>query len=85
MARAVVDPELCQGHTLCNMVAPDIFHLREEDGHSYVVVDVLNKLPFFSPWLVPLPCLAIVHHLFGTTAFRQVPLPVIGSNTVVGW
>ncbi|HEY2773509.1 MAG TPA: glycosyltransferase family 4 protein [Candidatus Binatia bacterium] len=45
---------------------------REHD----VVVDVLNKLPFFSPWLVPLPCLAIVHHLFGTTAFRQVPAPI---------
>ncbi len=37
-----VDPELCQGHTLCNMVAPDIFHLRDEDGHSYVVVDELT-------------------------------------------
>ena len=42
MARAVVDPELCQGHTLCNMAAPDIFQLREEDGHAYVVVDELT-------------------------------------------
>jgi ferredoxin len=40
--RVTVDPELCQGHTLCNMVAPDIFHLRDEDGHSYVVVDELT-------------------------------------------
>ena len=40
--RVVVDPELCQGHTLCNMVAPDIFHLREEDGHAVVVVDDLD-------------------------------------------
>ncbi len=40
--RVVVNPELCQGHTLCNMVAPDIFHLREEDGHAYVVVDELT-------------------------------------------
>ena len=38
----LVDPELCQGHTLCNMVAPDIFHLRDEDGHAYVVVDELT-------------------------------------------
>jgi ferredoxin len=42
MARVVVNAEACQGHTLCNMVAPDIFHLREEDGHSYVVVDELT-------------------------------------------
>ena len=40
--RVVVNPELCQGHTLCNMAAPDIFHLREEDGHAYVVVDELT-------------------------------------------
>ncbi|HXC51685.1 MAG TPA: glycosyltransferase family 4 protein [Candidatus Limnocylindrales bacterium] len=54
---------------------------RREARQSDVVVDVLNKLPFFSPWLVPLPCLAIVHHLFGTTAFRQVSLPV----AIVSW
>jgi glycosyltransferase involved in cell wall biosynthesis len=45
-------------------------------GGYDVVVDVLNKLPFLSPWFVRLPCFAIVHHLFGTTAFRQVPFPV---------
>lgn len=40
--RVSVDPDLCQGHTLCNMVAPDIFHLRDDDGHSFVVVDELT-------------------------------------------
>ncbi len=41
-----------------------------------VVVDVLNKLPFLSPWQLAAPCFAIVHHLFGATAFRQVPAPI---------
>lgn len=36
--RVYVDPDRCQGHTLCNMAAPDVFHLRDEDGHSYVAV-----------------------------------------------
>ena len=40
--RVVVNPDLCQGHTLCNMVAPDIFHLREEDGHAVVAVAELT-------------------------------------------
>lgn len=40
--RVVVNPDICQGHTLCNMVAPDIFHLREEDGHAVVVVEELT-------------------------------------------
>lgn len=29
-----VDPELCQGHTLCAMIAPDVFQLDDVDGHS---------------------------------------------------
>lgn len=40
-----------------------------------LVIDVLNKLPFFSPWWLHVPCFAVVHHLFGATAFKQVALP----------
>jgi ferredoxin len=34
--RVKVDEQKCQGHTLCAMSAPQVFSLREEDGHSYV-------------------------------------------------
>ncbi|MEW2626408.1 ferredoxin [Streptomyces sp. NPDC048106] len=34
-----VDPQLCQGHTLCAMTASDLFALRDEDGHAYVLFD----------------------------------------------
>jgi ferredoxin len=34
--RVRVDAARCQGHTLCNRVAPEIFKLRPEDGHSVV-------------------------------------------------
>jgi ferredoxin len=37
--RVRVVAEKCQGHTLCNGVAPELFALRDEDGHSYVLVD----------------------------------------------
>lgn len=37
--RIVVDEAKCQGHTLCAISSPDLFGLRDEDGHSYVVVD----------------------------------------------
>jgi ferredoxin len=36
--RVHVDESLCQGHTLCAMAAPEVFHLRDEDGHAYVAV-----------------------------------------------
>jgi ferredoxin len=29
-----VDQTRCQGHTLCSMIAPDMFELDEIDGHS---------------------------------------------------
>ncbi len=29
-----VDPERCQGHTLCSMIAPDSFVLDDIEGHS---------------------------------------------------
>ena len=31
-----VDPDLCQGHTLCALAAPDVFLFDDEDGHAYV-------------------------------------------------
>lgn len=34
--RVIVNESQCQGHTMCNMVAPEIFKLRDEDGHAYV-------------------------------------------------
>jgi glycosyltransferase involved in cell wall biosynthesis len=49
--------------------------VREVKGRA-LLVENLNKLPFYGPLYSPVPVLAIVHHLFGTTAFRQVNLPV---------
>jgi len=34
--KVLVDPDRCQGHTLCNIAAPTVFKPREEDGHAYV-------------------------------------------------
>ena len=34
--RVRVDETKCQGHTLCALAAPEVFKLRDEDGHSYV-------------------------------------------------
>lgn len=37
MKKILVDGHACQGHTLCAMVAPEVFGLRDEDGHSYAL------------------------------------------------
>ncbi len=34
-----VDPDRCQGHTLCAMAAPEAFRLSEVDGHSTAIYE----------------------------------------------
>jgi glycosyltransferase involved in cell wall biosynthesis len=48
-------------------------------GRFDVVVECLNKLPFFSPLYARSPVLALCHHLFGETAFRQVAWPIAAT------
>lgn len=41
-----------------------------------LVMEDLCKLPFFAPRWSPAPVLVLVPHLFGTTAYREVALPL---------
>jgi glycosyltransferase involved in cell wall biosynthesis len=53
---------------------------RETRGGRYdVVVECLNKLPFLAPLYSAAPVLGLCHHLFGETAFLQVPWPVAAA------
>ncbi len=36
-----VDQERCQGHTLCAMIAPDMFELNDIDGSSSAVTELV--------------------------------------------
>jgi len=37
IVKVKVNPELCQGHTLCAMAAPDVFELSDIDGHATAI------------------------------------------------
>lgn len=41
-----------------------------------VVVECLNKVPYYAPVYSAKPVLALCHHLFGEVAFQQVAMPV---------
>ncbi len=41
-----------------------------------LVVEDINKVPFFTPLFARAPVLAVVPHLFGATVFREAPFPV---------
>jgi glycosyltransferase involved in cell wall biosynthesis len=44
-----------------------------------VVVECLNKVPFYAPLLARVPTLALCHHLFGSVAFGQVAWPIAAA------
>ena len=39
-----------------------------------VVIDDINKIPFYTPWYVEKPLIGILHHLFGAAVYREVAL-----------
>ena len=47
-----------------------------------VVVEDLNKFPFFARFWVREPLVVFVHHLFGRTAFKQVAFPIAAATYV---
>ncbi len=60
-----------------NFVAPRILKRLLADGSVDLVVEDINKIPFFSPlFQKQVPVLGVVPHLFGTTVFEQAPFPL---------
>lgn len=55
-------------------------HRRRLAGRRFdLVVEDVNKLPLFTPLWAGAPVVALVPHLFGTTAFRQEAWPVAAT------
>ena len=64
-----------------SLAAPWYFKRRLRRERFDVVVEDLNKVPFFSPfWGLGAPVTLIVHHLFGTAAFKEASFPVAGAT-----
>jgi len=59
---------------LFNFIFPFIYLVRLRRGGFDVVVEDLNKVPFFTPLYVRRPRSGIAHHLFGTSVFREAGL-----------
>jgi glycosyltransferase involved in cell wall biosynthesis len=47
-----------------------------EEGRYDIVIDDLNKVPFYSPWFTKRPVLAILMHLFRGSIFRETLPPM---------
>jgi glycosyltransferase involved in cell wall biosynthesis len=54
-----------------------------------VLIEDINKVPLLAPWWGAPHTVALVHHLFGTTAFAQASVPIAtavwASERPLGW
>jgi len=62
--------------SLFNYRVPAAYFSRFRKERFDLIVDDLNKIPFYTPWYVKEPLLGITHHLFGRSIFLEVPFPV---------
>lgn len=58
-----------------NFVMPQaLFRLIKENDFD-IIIDDINKVPFYTPLFVKKPLIGIIHHLFGSSIFIEAPLP----------
>lgn len=71
-----IDVHRTGGRHTFSIAAPRYYRRELKDETFDVVVEALNKVPLFSPLWAAAPVVLLVHHLFGTTAFREASAPV---------
>jgi glycosyltransferase involved in cell wall biosynthesis len=70
----------CGGRHTVPLAAPRYYRKHLRDEPTDVVVEDLNKVPFFTPLWTRTPVALLVHHLFGTTAFQEASPPLAAAT-----
>lgn len=73
------------GRNVFNLFVPFQYWFRFSRGKFDVVVDDINKIPFYTPWFVREPLVGIVHHLFSDSIFLEAPLPAASYVAAAEW
>ncbi|MCP4705802.1 MAG: glycosyltransferase family 4 protein, partial [candidate division Zixibacteria bacterium] len=55
-----------------NLIAP--FHLRKlvKENDFDVLIEDINKIPFYTPFYLNIPTLVVIPHLFSTSVFKEI-------------
>lgn len=64
------------GRFTFNLTAVRAYLQELADERFDIVVEDINKIPFYTPLYVSRPVLALVPHLFGTTVFQETVAPL---------
>lgn len=54
-----------------NFIVPSLYKKAVEKEDFDIVIDDINKIPFYTPLYVKEPLLAISHHFFGKSIYRE--------------
>jgi glycosyltransferase involved in cell wall biosynthesis len=60
------------GRYLFNFRVPFAYLFRLRKEKFDIVIDDMNKIPFFTPFFVREPLYGVTHHLFGESVFREI-------------
>jgi len=60
---------------LFNYIVPIEYELKFRREHYDIVIDDINKIPFYTPMYVREPLLGMVMHLFSTSIFKEASIP----------
>ena len=64
------------GRYLFNFFVPLRYFTRFQGDRFDLVIDDMNKIPFFTPAYVREPLYIVTHHLFGRSIFLEAPIPI---------
>ena len=64
------------GRSLFNYLVPKKYFSEFRSQHFDLIVDDMNKIPFYTPLFVKEPLLGVTHHLFGKSIFLETRLPL---------
>ncbi len=54
-----------------NFIVPSFYRQKLKQENFDIIVDDINKIPFYTPLFIKKPIVAISHHFFGTSIFRE--------------
>ncbi len=57
--------------SMFNFYVPGVYKKKFRHGNYDVVIDDINKIPFYTPLYVKEPLIGLSHHFFGKSIFRE--------------
>ena len=62
----------CGNRILFNFLVPIKYFFKFKKQKFDIIIDDVNKIPFYTPCFVREPVVGVIHHLFGKSIFKEI-------------